>query len=267
MHFFTLSIALLLSLTAIAQAPTNGLVAYYPFNGNALDISGKNNNGIIYGTVNTVPGQSGAANGALSFTDGSKIRVSNSNSLTFSTAFSYSTWIQLRSLAGRDGNTGLDGITNYGVHTIFSKNCDKSWLYSMLLADPKVPGTLNFSGGTWDGGWLSSFFEYPVGTWMHLAVACDERVLENYINGRLMASSLTKINFTPSNTTDLIIGGMDCWPYFINGELDEMRFYNRALTREEIQAMYVFEKAPVQSLKIGSWQDPTTWSCTCVPTS
>ena len=127
---------------------------------------------LCYGTLTAVAGQSGAVNEALSFTDGSKIRVASSNSLTFSTAFSYSTWIRLRSFAGRDGGTGLDGI-----------------------------------------------------------------------------------------------GGIDCWPYFINGELDEMRFYNRPLTREEIQSMYLFEKAPIQSLKIGSWQDPSTLSYNCVPTS
>lgn len=36
-----------------AQIPTNGLVAYYPFNGNANDESGNGNNGIIHGATLT----------------------------------------------------------------------------------------------------------------------------------------------------------------------------------------------------------------------
>jgi hypothetical protein len=33
--------------------PTNGLVAYYPFNGNANDESGNGNNGVVYGATLT----------------------------------------------------------------------------------------------------------------------------------------------------------------------------------------------------------------------
>ena len=39
--------------------PTNGLVAYYPFNGNANDASGNGNNGTIYGGVTLVPDRFG----------------------------------------------------------------------------------------------------------------------------------------------------------------------------------------------------------------
>ena len=47
------SIVLFLTLfTLVAQVPsyvpTNGLVAYYPFNGNANDVSSNGNNGINY---------------------------------------------------------------------------------------------------------------------------------------------------------------------------------------------------------------------------
>ena len=42
------------ALAAHAQAPsflTNGLVAYYPFNGNANDASGNGNNGTVFGAT------------------------------------------------------------------------------------------------------------------------------------------------------------------------------------------------------------------------
>ena len=39
----------LLIMRAAAQVPTNGLVAWYPFNGNANDSSGNGNNGTLHG--------------------------------------------------------------------------------------------------------------------------------------------------------------------------------------------------------------------------
>jgi len=117
--FITL-ISLFLSTTLFAQAPTNGLVAYYPFSSNANDASGNNNNGTIYGNIIPVADRKGNTNSAYQFTDGSKIRVSNSSSLQFSKGFSYSAWVRLRSFEGNDGDTGSP--SPFGYHVIFSKN-------------------------------------------------------------------------------------------------------------------------------------------------
>ena len=46
---------------------TNGLVAYYPFNGNASDATGNGFNGIIYGGVNLASDRFGNANSAYIF--------------------------------------------------------------------------------------------------------------------------------------------------------------------------------------------------------
>jgi hypothetical protein len=43
-----LVLILFFSLNVFAQIPTNGLIACYPFNGNADDYSGNNNLGMIY---------------------------------------------------------------------------------------------------------------------------------------------------------------------------------------------------------------------------
>lgn len=254
---------LLTTSTLFGQAPTSGLVAYYPFNGNANDASGKNNHGTVFGIINSVPDRKGTANNAFQFTDGSKIRVTNNASLTFSTGFSFSGWIRLRSMAGRDGDTGA--MTNLGAHVIFAKNCDRDWLYSMLIATQT--NTLNFSSGTWYSTWLSNFLTYSPGTWMHVTISYDanSHYLQKYINGRPVAEARATIDFAASNTTDLLIGGMDCWSYYFNGDMDELRFYNRALTREEVISTYAFEKAPIQSIKDGSWNDYTVWSCNCIP--
>lgn len=250
--------------TAFAQAPTNGLIAYYPFNGNPNDASGNHNNGIINGTINSVNDHNGTPNGAYQFTDGSKIRVANNPSLKLTTSFSYSGWVRLRSLAGRDGDIGAQ--TNYGVHPIFSKNCDRSWLYSIMNA--LNSNTIIFTSGTWYDSWLAYYMNYTPTNWIHVALSYDstKHTLSKYVNGKLVAANRSHIDFTASNSSDLILGGMDCWNYFFNGDMDELRFYNRELTEQDVAATYEYEKAPITSINHGNWEDTSVWSCNCVPT-
>lgn len=245
-------------------APTNGLIAYFPFNGNANDGSGNNNNGSVQGAT-LVADRRGTPNGAYRFTDGSRIVVSNSPSLTLSNAYTFSGWINLRSFTGRDGNTGIMSAAA-GVQTIFSKDCDRSWLYFMVLPAPDGQPRMNFSGGTWPG-YLSAFARLNLNSWVHVAQSHEQGNTALYINGNLVAGGATTINFSASNQSPLIIGGMNCWSYFFNGELDDLRFYNRGLTHQEIKAIFVAENGPIQSVQTGSWLDPSTWSCGCVPTS
>ena len=58
------------TLTAFSQVPsyvpTNGLVGYWPFNGNANDISGNGNNGTVNGATLTSD-RNGVANKSYSF--------------------------------------------------------------------------------------------------------------------------------------------------------------------------------------------------------
>ncbi len=249
------------ALPPVPQAPTNGLIAYYPFNGNANDGSGNNNNGTVYGAT-LASDRRGMANGAYRFTDGTKIIVPNSSSLQFSNEYTFSGWFNLRSFDGRNGNDG--GLsTTAAVHTIFSKSCDRDWLFFMVLPSPDGLPRMNFAGGTWPSG-LSAFQNLNLNTWIHVAHIHGNNQSQLYINGVLAAASGGRIDFTASNQQDLIIGGMNCWSYFFNGELDDIRFYNRA---PEVKNTFIAENGPIKTIRTGSWLDPTTWSCGCVPST
>jgi hypothetical protein len=99
--FFKTFIALFITMNVMAQnvpnyVPTNGLVGWWPFNGNANDESGNGNHGTVNGATLTAD-RNGTANSAYSF-DGvsNTITVQNSNSLQFDLkSFSYSFWIKL----------------------------------------------------------------------------------------------------------------------------------------------------------------------------
>ncbi len=74
---------------------TNGLVAYYPFNGNANDATGNGNNGTIYGGVTPTTDRFGNPNAAYTF-DGSTgyIDIPQNSTLNgLTTSVTLSAWI------------------------------------------------------------------------------------------------------------------------------------------------------------------------------
>ena len=75
----------------------NGLVAYYPFNGNANDESGNGYNGIVNGATLSTD-RFGNANNAYDY-DGisNSISINDNPLLRFNNSFSISTWVSLGS--------------------------------------------------------------------------------------------------------------------------------------------------------------------------
>ncbi len=85
----------------IAKADlNNGLVAYYPFDGNATDMSGNGHNGIVSGAT-LCADRNGKANSAYSF-DGVNdyIKIPHHSALNFSNDFSIAFWVKSDSSAG-----------------------------------------------------------------------------------------------------------------------------------------------------------------------
>jgi len=80
MKKITILWALLVNMVAFAQVTTNGLVGYWPFNGNANDASGNSRNGAVSGAT-LATGKSGIANTAYYFNGSSTINLSNTSSL------------------------------------------------------------------------------------------------------------------------------------------------------------------------------------------
>ena len=117
--------------TLLAQipsyVPTNGLVGYWPFNGNANDESGNGNNGTVNGAILTTD-RNGNANSAYNF-DGNnftRISVLDSPNLNLTNDFTISSWINgtsfessggtVRMIVSKAGdNVGNPNGYNYGI--------------------------------------------------------------------------------------------------------------------------------------------------------
>ena len=75
----------------------------------------------------------------------------------------------------------------------------------------------------------------PVNTWTHLAATYNGTSLALYVNG-VQAGQLLIARLDRASTGALRIGGNAIWGEWFQGDIDEVRIYNRALTATEIQA-------------------------------
>lgn len=90
-------------------------------------------------------------------------------------------------------------------------------------------------GGFHNGSWTAANVEYSfeVNKWYHAACTYDKNIIKLYVNGVLIATKTSTLAL-PKGSEDWSIGRR--WDYneFINGNFDEVKIYNAALTQEEI---------------------------------
>ncbi len=216
-----------------AYLPANGLVAWYPFNGNANDESGNGNNGIVNGATLTSD-RNGNLNSAYSFNGVSDfIQVANNNSLN-PFPISISCWFRSNS------NIGGGIVSKYPF-----PNANNGW--SMHLNQGKLSGYFyNYNGGAFinaDFNLDQSVF-LSDNLWHFLTITYGEVGASFFVDSELITNLYYLGNglpSSPSSSTDLFFGRIleDAnSAFYLTALLDDIAIYNRALTQEEITALY-----------------------------
>jgi hypothetical protein len=221
---------------ATAQIPSNGLVGYWPFNGNANDESGNGNNGTVNGATLTTD-RFGNANSAYSF-DGTthEIVVPNSPSLNFETAnaFTISYWVSVSSIGVDWENESFVMIKQTsGGSQQDGFNASISYLYSSSCRIQNGPSTPSFTFG-------SPFNTFPLQTWVFVCHVYDGSHGKTYHNNILVGDA-TGSALAGNNSADLRFGKPEVVSTTgrgLNGKIDDISIYNRALTPTEITQLH-----------------------------
>ena len=207
---------------------TDGLVSYWSFNKETItgktvkDIVGTNN-GIMYGNVEVVDGKVGEA---LKFSGGyvdcgadkSLTNISTHDPFFVPHRFGGGMTLEMWIKPEKPGWSVLAGIQNF---------------YTLVLSDEMRVVPILWEGAfeTWERFFRSSKLELEVGKWHHVAWVFPG--VNIYINGKRSHGGHWDV--PEYNGEAFWIGARksDGMPYY--GLLDELRLYNRELSRTEIQ--------------------------------
>lgn len=227
---FTLLCLIIIGSFLKAQIPTNGLVAYYPFNGNANDESGNGNNGIVNGATLTTD-RCGNLNSAYYFDGRSNIIVSPSS--FYLRNYSYSCWFKLTllptlgigfyiiSIGGTGGDQVIALVNEYsGLGIGFQCGGYSSPTVTVQAATEYLPTTIN--------------------KWYHIVSVRSNDSVKLYINAVLVGQNTTNtmLPYYSTNNTSFTIGSRFNNSQYTTGAIDEVRIYNRVLDSTEIAKLY-----------------------------
>jgi N-acetylneuraminic acid mutarotase len=197
----------------------SGLIAYYPFNGNANDESGNEINGQTADHVSFSSDRFGNPNSALriegerSNIDGFGVTGSGMHLRDSSVSISF--WYQKQ----------VDDYHDWVIGVGDSGDC---WIVNIDYAAP--------TGIGW-GVWYDDDFKYNLDPplaleqWCHVVVTYDKNDTKKciYVDGELVSEGYTDASFTGTSNFKFGASGIT---------LDDLRFYNRALSPSEVSDIY-----------------------------
>lgn len=209
---------------------TTGLVAYYPFDGTLGDATGNtNNNGIETGSVDFACGVDGSA----ALFDGTNDEISLAGTIKdeFNTTdFTVSLYFK-------------PGSNNASTQYLLSKrwvDCRSENIF--YLRYQPFSNALNLYIAETTNKSISIVKELdPNRCWQHVVIWREGPEVRLYVNGELARSRKTTSRLDIENPDSIIIGGSACRSpneTRFDGQMDELRFYNRALNDMEIDGLF-----------------------------
>jgi hypothetical protein len=224
--------------------PKDGLVGWWPFNGNAKDESGNGHDGVVNGVALTTD-RFGNLNEAYEWKSngnvGQYISIGAMASNFPQKSFSFSAWVLAD--VGQGANPR---IVNFG--NVYPG------IWSMGVSN----SSRNYSG-FWPptGGF---FYSNPVTSlsWNHLVYTTDATTGSTsfYVNG-ILDTTFCCSSPDPTSSINGIweFGKMkptEIW----GGKLDDIGIWNRALTEEEVKQLYVVQESEECKIKFITNKDP-----------
>ena len=226
-----IAVLILTASSAFAQVPsyvpTNGLVGWWPFNGNANDESGNGNNGTVNGATLTSD-RLGTTNTAYSFSGNNSFIEIPSFNWYSGNGFSFSLWVNLTSILNDQmflkHGTAYGGSGDGVYMNLFSSK--------VFITSPKNAGE----------GAVTPSNPFTINNWVMITYSVQNNQSTSiYINGILVSSPAYNgiITSLLNPSTNIFLGkDVPSNSQQLLGKIDDIGIWNRALTQQEITALY-----------------------------
>jgi iron-sulfur cluster repair protein YtfE (RIC family) len=212
-----------------STVPTNGLVAWYPFNGNANDESGNGFNGTVNGATLTT-NRLETANSAYAFNGSNGHIIANGNQRFVSPQMTTSAWVLFNQLS----SNGLQ-------YLVLGNATNAAWAYSYRSQNNSSNLLKNQGCGLIvNHDWA---FTFSPNKWYHVVYVISNTAISSYVNG-VFISSQPSAPFNTNCSSYILNIGLDVFGQkeYLNGKMDDIAIWDRALTADEISKIYKGEK-------------------------
>lgn len=217
----------------------DGLVGEYLFSTNSEDTSpNSNNNGNVFGPVLTTD-RHGISDHAYYF-DGidDYIAIDDNSATDFETNqdFSISLWVSVKFPQATSTNAIFDILRKWSGDS-------QGYPYSISFLNENATQQNKFMIVRYDGsGCLNAPTLYsPVinsETWHHIVMVKEGTTIFQYLDNIKVAETIDNTSCTTTNNSHITIGSRGQLVTFFNGKIDDIRFYNRALSLTDIQSLF-----------------------------
>jgi hypothetical protein len=222
-------------ITGPGEVPTDGLVAYYPFTGDAQDEGGNGNDGIVEGAT-LATDRFGVANSAYAF-DGTHDYIDVGSVMGGLLDFSIHAWVQTSQVeAGsmRHDDPAIIGMRQSSGLTddivLANYNGNLAWYDELCRTECSGDPHNDYDTGAFIAD----------GTWRQVAVVREGTLLEFYVDGDIAGTYSTETYTVGDNNIEI---GRALWTghggsLYFEGKIDDVRIYSRALVDSEVLALY-----------------------------
>lgn len=226
------------------KIPTNGLVAWYPFNGNANDESGNGNNGTVNGAILTTD-RFGNSNTSY-LLNNNYIQVQNSLVLNPQQQLSLSSWVYInhylndQAIISKSYSSAIEPFIQYCLKMGGSSTSNRVTQFQVNLNGIRYT--------------IETISEIPLNTWVMITGTFNGQSLNLYLNGVAQTQISSYIGLTKQSSKLTLTGLISSYntavnfgrwqagganqPQYIDGKIDDVGIWNRALKQEEITDLY-----------------------------
>ena len=236
---FSLVLCVTLHAQIPSYVPADGLVGWWPFNGNANDESGNGNDFSAYNVLQAND-RFGNLNSAFEFNGielgGGSSLVSDSTLFNIGQEeYSIQFWFKINDL-----NQVTRALINTIPHTGLA----------IAFNDNNVPGRIVYDVGPADAFWTylyqaGQFTNFNTESWYNVVFIKQGTTYSFYFNGILESTLLNPQATNYNYDVQLRVSGISPEYQIFDGLIDDIAFWNRALTPSEITALYTATEEPV----------------------
>jgi hypothetical protein len=235
-----------------SYVPTDGLVAYYPFNGNANDESGNGNNGTVFGSTELTNDRFDQVNSSYDFDLEEKSWGERNNEIyvPYSSQFNsnnltVSAWVYPRSYFNpanpNDKNSRIITRAQYGYSSpngqVWGLDFNDNRTRGFILAQ----GSNAAQGLAENRGIVTNNSPLTLNSWHHIIMTFDGENLKLYINNQLVANTSTTVVMNNVGTSGVSVGvsnQANGWWYDADAKIDDIGIWDRALSQQEVSNIY-----------------------------